>query len=77
MLVSRLGGSGDRFGDFLCVDRANLSCVSGQNQFTHTKFSRPVTQFSKLGCLPFYGLSLLNGYIGCDRDVSKTLPRAR
>ena len=45
--MTELGGAGDRFGDNLCVDCANLSCVSGHNQFTNTKFTRRVTKISK------------------------------
>ena len=43
----KLGGAGDSFGDFLCVDCASLPCVSGHNQFINTKFTRPIAKFSK------------------------------
>ena len=39
-LMSKLGGAGDRFGDY-------LSCQSGHNQFTNTKFNRPIIKMSK------------------------------
>ena len=29
---TKLGEAGDRFGDYLCVDWANLSCIGGRNQ---------------------------------------------
>ena len=45
--MSKLGGNGDRFGDYLCVHCANLLCISGGNQFTNTKFTGPDTQISK------------------------------
>ena len=37
----------DRFGDYVCVDWVNLPCVSGQNQFINTKFTRPINKMSK------------------------------
>ena len=42
-------GAGDRFGDYLCVDCANLPHVvdSVHYQFTHTKFTRPNSNISK------------------------------
>ena len=43
----KLGGAGDKFGDYLCVDCANLPCVRGNNQVTNTTFTRPVTKISK------------------------------
>ena len=43
----RLGGAGDRFGDYFCADCTNLSCVSGRNQFTDTKLTRPITKISR------------------------------
>ena len=44
---TKRGGAGDRFGDYLSVDCANLPCVSGHNQFTNTKLTRPITKISK------------------------------
>ena len=44
---NKLGGAGDWFGDYLCVNWANLPCLSGRNQFTNTKFPRPITKISK------------------------------
>ena len=48
-LIGNLGGAGDRFGDYLCVDCANLPHVvdSVHYQFTHTKFTRPNSNISK------------------------------
>ena len=43
----RRGWVGDRFGDNLCLDCANLLHVRGKNQFTNTKFTRPNTKISK------------------------------
>ena len=40
-------GIGDRFGDYLLVDCGNLPCVSGHDQFTNAKFTRPYTHCSK------------------------------
>ena len=37
------GGCGDRFGDYFCVDCANLPCVTN----TDTKFAKPYTKVSK------------------------------
>ena len=34
--LSARGGAGDRFGDYVWVDCANLPCVSGRNQFSPT-----------------------------------------
>ena len=45
--VSRLGGPGDRFGDYLCVDCAKVPRVSGHNQFTNAELTRPITKISK------------------------------
>ena len=45
--TAKLGGAGDRFGDYLCLDCPNLLCVSGHDQFTNTKFTRPISQISK------------------------------
>ena len=44
--MSKRGGAGGRFGDFLGVDCANLPYLCGHNQFTNTKFTRPNTQIS-------------------------------
>ena len=46
-LVTKLGGAGDRFGDYICVDCANLPYAGGCNQFTDTKFTRPDAQVSE------------------------------
>ena len=43
----KLGGAGDRFGDHLAVSCANVPSLSECNQFTDTKFTRPVTKISK------------------------------
>ena len=45
--MGELGGAGDRFGDYLCVDGRNLSCVNGQNPFTNSKFTGPITKMSR------------------------------
>ena len=44
---SKLLGAGDMFGDYLCAHFANLPSISGRNQFTDTKFSRPNTKILK------------------------------
>ena len=44
---TELVGSGDRFGDYLCVDCANLPRAIGRNKFTSTKFTKPTTKISK------------------------------
>ena len=44
---SDFGGAGSRCGDCLCVDCSNLPYVSGCNQFTNTKFTKPNTKISK------------------------------
>ena len=47
MLVNcKVGGAGDKFGDCLGVDCANVS-VSGHNQFENTNFTRPFPKISK------------------------------
>ena len=43
-VVSKLGGAGCRFGDFLW---GNLPFVGGGNPFINTKFSKPNTPISK------------------------------
>ena len=40
-------GAGDRFGDYLCVDFANLPCATGLNDFINTKFTRHITKMFK------------------------------
>ena len=47
--TSKLGGAGDRFGDYLYVDDANLIWVRGHNQPTNwnTRFPRPNRKISK------------------------------
>ena len=35
-LISKIGEAEDRFGDYLCVDCANLPCSSGPNYSTKT-----------------------------------------
>jgi len=47
MLKIKLGGDANRFGDYLCVNCANVPCICGHNQFTNTKPTRPITQTSK------------------------------
>ena len=44
---TKLGETGDRFGDYLCVDCVDLPSVSVRNQFINTKFTRPIAKFSK------------------------------
>ena len=44
IMINKLGGAGDRFGDFLF---ANLPSKSGQNIISNTKFSRPSPQILK------------------------------
>ena len=46
-MAAKLGEAGDRFGDYISVDCANLPCVSGRNPFANTKFTRPMTKISK------------------------------
>ena len=41
-LMGKVGGSGDRFGDNMCVSR-----IGGRNQFTNTKPTRPITKMSR------------------------------
>ena len=36
-----------RFGDYLCVDCANLPYVGGHNQFKNSNFARPNTKIPK------------------------------
>ena len=47
MIMSKHGGAGGRFGDYLFVDCANLPCISGRNQFINTKFTKHNTKISK------------------------------
>ena len=44
---SKLGGAGDNFGDCLCVDCADLLCISGHNQFINKNITRPNIQILK------------------------------
>ena len=46
-MMAKLEGTGDRFGDYYCGDCAYLICVSGDNQFTNTKFTRHNCQIWK------------------------------
>ena len=54
LCVIKLGGAGDRFGDYLGVDCANLICISGNKHLTNTTFTRPIPKISKSShhCLP-------------------------
>ena len=45
--ITKLGGAGDRIAGYLCMDCANLPCLSGSNQFTDTKFTRPIAKISE------------------------------
>ena len=45
----KLEGAGGRFGDYLCVDCANLPYVGGHNKCTNTKFTRPCSRILKSG----------------------------
>ena len=44
--MTKLGGAGGWFGDYLGVDCANLPSVVGRNKFTNKKFTKPNTQLS-------------------------------
>ena len=46
-LTTKLRGTGDRFGDHLCVHCDNLPCASGHNQFKNTTFTRPIPKISR------------------------------
>ena len=46
-LISKVGGTGDRYGDYLCVKCNNFPCITGFSHFTNTKFTRPITKISK------------------------------
>ena len=39
--------SDDRFGDYACMDCANLLCASGRNKFTNIKYTQPITHILK------------------------------
>ena len=56
-VLSKLGGAGDRFGDRLCVDCANLPSVNGRNWLQNAKFTRPITKITKL-CFEATGIFL-------------------
>ena len=45
--MSKQVWAGGRFGDSLPMDCAILSCSGGRNQFTNTKFTRPIANISK------------------------------
>ena len=45
--MSKLGGAGDRFGDYFCVDCAKLPSVGGHYPFKNTTFTIPITNMSK------------------------------
>ena len=47
IVIAKLGGAGDRFGVYLCVDFANLPCLTIHKQFTNTKFTTHVANISK------------------------------
>ena len=44
---TRLRAAIDRFGDYLCLNCANLHCASGHTQFTKTKFTGSIPKISK------------------------------
>ena len=46
-VMAKLGGAGDRFGDYLCVHCADSHYISGSNQFINPKFTRPITKVAK------------------------------
>ena len=46
-LIDKPGWAGDRFGDELCGDYANLPCASRCNQVSNTKFARHIAKISK------------------------------
>ena len=48
-MFTKLGGAGDRFGDDLRVDCANLQ---GHNQISNTQFTSPINAISKSGVYP-------------------------
>ena len=50
-MSTKLGGAGDRFGDYLCVDCTNLPFVSGRNQLTNLKDSK-ILKSSECGIRP-------------------------
>ena len=52
LIVNKLGGAGDWFGDYLCVDQTKFPFVSAQNQFPNTHFTRPLTKFRSLLIAP-------------------------
>ena len=43
----KVGGAGDRFGDYLCVNCDNSRCLNGGNQFAKQKFTTLVAKMSK------------------------------
>ena len=49
-VIHKLGGAGDRFGDYLCADCPFLPCVSRRSQLINTKFTKHITNISKSSC---------------------------
>ena len=47
--MENLGGAGDRFGDSLCVDCANLLYDYETQSIYHQQFARPITKYWNLG----------------------------
>ena len=43
--MENLGGAGDRFGDSLCVDCANLLYDYETQSIYHQQFARPITKY--------------------------------
>ena len=59
MVIAKLGGAGDRFGDYLSVDCVNLPWVSGHNQLSNTKFRSLVIEGRSWWQRRFKGDSLI------------------
>ena len=45
--MMKRGGSGSRFGDYLCADSANVPYLSRHYQLTNSNFTRPNTEISR------------------------------
>ena len=47
LVLTKLGAAVNMFGDYVCVNYANILCPSGYNQSIYTKFTRPIGKMSK------------------------------
>ena len=73
-VTTKLGGAGDRLGEYLSVDCTNFLSLSGCDQFTDPKFTRPIAKISK-SSHDFQQQHLTRKRRAAERVLKKTRPR--